>query len=268
MYTLLRSFNQVPGFRRLWSRFPFGSIDTRIEFGIWPRPHYAYGVYQAADLARRLKLPAVSVVEFGVAGGRGLLELENLAQLIGPHFGVNIAVIGLDNGSGLPAPVDYRDLPYYWHHGYYKMDVEKLKSRLKCATLVLGDVAETLPQLWSAKIAPIGFIAFDLDYYSSTRQALRIFHGPHETRLPRVFCYFDDIMSDLGCFNDYIGELCAIREYNLEEPDAKLCILNGLEWMKAHQAGWQKRIYVQHDFKHPSYCTYITGDAERDKLSL
>src|SRR5580698_8172310 len=110
MYTLLRVFNQLPGFRRLWNKYPLGSIDTRIEFGIWPRPHYAYGVYQAADLAKRLKLPAVSVVEFGVAGGRGLLELERLAEVIGPHFGVRISVIGFDNATGLPTPTDYRDL--------------------------------------------------------------------------------------------------------------------------------------------------------------
>jgi hypothetical protein len=268
MYTFLRHLNQLPGFRRLWSRFPLGSIDTRIEFGIWPRPNYAYGVYQAADLARRLRLPAVSVVEFGVAGGRGLLELERLAQLIGPHFGVNVSVIGFDNGSGLPAPVDYRDLPYYWQYGFYKMDVEKLRSKLKFAALILGDIAETVPKLWSQKIDPIGFVAFDLDYYSSTKQALRIFSSPHDARLPRVFCYFDDIMSELGCFNDYIGELCAIREYNLEESDSKLCPLNGLEWMRAYQAGWQKKFYVQHDFKHPLYCTYVTGEGERGKLSL
>jgi len=268
MLTLLSLLNRLPGFRRLWLKFPLGSIDTRIEFSIWDRPHYAFGVYRAADLAHRLKLPAISVIEFGVAGGEGLLELEHLAQLIGPHFGVTVSVVGFDTGAGLPKALDYRDLPYYWRSGFYKMDIEKLKSKLTRASLMLGDAAETIPQLLAQQIDPIGFVAFDLDYYSSTKKALRIFSGPQETRLPRVFCYFDDIMSDLGCFNDYTGELCAIREHNLEECNSKLCPLHGLEWMYRYPAGWQSKFYVLHDFKHPLYCTYITGEDERDKLAL
>jgi hypothetical protein len=70
-------------------------------------------VYRAADLAHRLKVPAISVIEFGVAGGQGLFELEKLAQLMGAHFAVPISVIGFDTGTGMPDPVDYRDLPYY-----------------------------------------------------------------------------------------------------------------------------------------------------------
>jgi hypothetical protein len=75
-------------------------------------------------------------------------------------------------------------------------------------------------------------------------------------------------MSELGCHNDYIGELCAIREYNLENADQKLCPLNGLESMLAHRDGWQKRVYVLHDFKHPLYCANITGKEEQYKLAL
>ena len=68
MLTFLPLLDRLPGFRRLWLRFPSGSIDTRIAFSIWGRPQYAFGVYRATDLAHRLKLPAVSVIEFGVAG--------------------------------------------------------------------------------------------------------------------------------------------------------------------------------------------------------
>lgn len=92
--SLLSVAQRLPGFRSLWHRFPYGSIDTRVQYGIWPRPEYAWGVYRAADLARRLDLRAISVIEFGVAGGRGLLELERLAGAIGPHFGVEVSVLG------------------------------------------------------------------------------------------------------------------------------------------------------------------------------
>lgn len=165
----------------------------------------------------------------------------------------------------MPEPEDYRDLPYYWSSGFYKMDVEKLKSRLKRAQLMLGDVSETVPKL---QCPPIGFISFDLDYYSSTKRAFRVFGLPQDCRLPRVFCYFDDITSEIGCCNDYIGQLCAIREFNSETDDQKVCPLNGLEWMLSQQAGWQKKIYVHHDFRHPQYCTRVTGKDEATKLTL
>jgi hypothetical protein len=59
---------------------------------------------------------------------------------------------------------------------------------------------------------PVGFVAFDLDYYSSTTVAFRVFEKEH---LPRVHCYFDDtIWPESAYHNEYIGELCAIREFN------------------------------------------------------
>jgi hypothetical protein len=36
MSALLGHLNHFPGFRRLWTQFPFGSIETRIQFSIWP----------------------------------------------------------------------------------------------------------------------------------------------------------------------------------------------------------------------------------------
>jgi len=53
---------------------------------------------------------------------------------------------------------------------------------------------------------PVGFVAFDLDYYSSTKSALSIFEGSAATHLPRVHCYFDDVSSnDVACMNPYVG---------------------------------------------------------------
>jgi hypothetical protein len=75
----LARFTQIPGVRSLWRRFPLGQLKTRVRYGIFDRPHYAYGVYSAADLAKRLGLSAISVIEMGVAGGKGLLALEGIA---------------------------------------------------------------------------------------------------------------------------------------------------------------------------------------------
>ena len=40
------------------------------------RPHYTWGLLHSAYLARSLGLPRISTIEFGVAGGNGLIALE------------------------------------------------------------------------------------------------------------------------------------------------------------------------------------------------
>ena len=126
-------------------RLPIGSYELRCALDLHPRPHYAYGVQQAAVLAQRLGIPRISVVEFGVAGGNGLVELVRMASLATAATGVEIDVIGFDRGEGLPKPLNYRDLPYMWREGDFEMDVEALRRRVPTAELVLGDIEQTLP---------------------------------------------------------------------------------------------------------------------------
>jgi hypothetical protein len=256
---ILRRLTAIPEIRALWRRLPIGSVELRTQYSAWPRPAYAYGVFAAAQQASLLGMPAISVIEFGVAGGNGVLALEALAEEMGQHFGIAIAVFGFDTGEGMPQPTDYRDLPHVWSGGFYKMDPEKLRQRLRPATqLILGDVSETIPQVVRG-IDPIGFIAFDLDYYSSTKAAFRIFEFSHSGRLPRVYCYFDDIMwPEWACHNEYIGELCAIREFNQEHVHLKLSPIHLLREMRPHAEPWNDQMYVMHDFKHPYYCANLT----------
>jgi hypothetical protein len=56
-----------------------GSIDTRVRYGIASQPHYADGVFASATLAKKLGLEGISVIELGIAGGRGLIALDNIA---------------------------------------------------------------------------------------------------------------------------------------------------------------------------------------------
>ena len=67
-------------------KVPLDLGPTRLRCGMWSRPHYAYGVFAAAKLARRLGYSGMSAVEFGVAGGNGLLALEEIAKAVGQHF--------------------------------------------------------------------------------------------------------------------------------------------------------------------------------------
>jgi hypothetical protein len=261
----MRRLTQIPGARSLWRRFPVGPLELRVRYGIASRPNYAYGVYAAADLAARLGIPAISVVEFGVAGGSGLLALENIATEVSRVLGVKIAVFGFDSGEGMPAPVDYRDLPHAWRQGFYKTDQAALKASLKHATLILGNVSSTAPAfLQNRDLPPVGFVAFDLDYYSSTKAALRLLEGGPESHLPRTYCYFDDLIwPEMACHNEYVGELCAIREFNAEHTHLKVCPIHMLSHMRPHAAAWNEQMYVSHDFQHPLYCVNLTPKGER-----
>jgi hypothetical protein len=251
----LRQLMRIPGAQSLWRRFPLGGVEVRVGFDIWERPAYAYGVHSAARLARCLSIPDLTVIEFGVAGGRGLVALQEAAELIGKHFGVRISVIGLDSGRGMPPPKDFRDLPHVWAEGFYKMDYQELRKRLRKTELMVGPVAETVPKLMQAELkSPIGFVAFDLDYYSSTKEALRIFDFDAATRLPRVFCYFDDLIwPEMACYNEYSGEYLAINEFNSEHAHQKIGKIPYLRWMRDQPAYWNEQVYVSHDFEHPLY---------------
>jgi hypothetical protein len=251
---LLKSVTSIPQAVSLWRRFPVGSVELRTRYGAWERPPYAYGTYHAAQQAKLLGVPGISVIEFGVAGGNGLLALEKIADEIAAHFGIRISVFGFDSAVGMPEAADYRDLPYVWSRGFYDMDVAQLKARLHPETrLILGDVKGTVQNLQDVK-DPIGFVSFDLDYYSSTRAALTIFDLPSASRLPRVYCYFDDIIyPEFACHNAWTGELCAIREFNEQHSDMKLSPFHQLRWMRPHAESWNEQIYILHDFHHPLY---------------
>ena len=95
---------------------------------------------------------------------------------------------------------------------------------------MLGDVAVTTQSWLQDSIqAPIGFIAFDLDYYSSTKASFALFEGAESTHLPRVHCFFDDLgCTNLGCMNTFVGEYLAIDEFNQSHADRKIAKIENL----------------------------------------
>jgi hypothetical protein len=254
----------------VWKRYPVGSFDLRCRFDIFSRPAYAYGVQQGAYLASRLGLPAISVIEFGVAGGRGLLALEEIARLASRAYGVKIDVYGFDRAVGLPKTADFRDLPYTWEEGFFEMDVDELRTHLTEAALVIGDIADTVPTFVDTHDpAPVAFVAIDLDYYSSTVDALRIFDVPESKVLPRVLCYFDDIVGeDHVLQNDLVGELSAIREFNLDRKETKILPVNGLSAKRVLPADWNDSMLAMHRFDHADYDTYVGPPKHEQQLVL
>src|SRR5712691_107419 len=167
---------------------------------------YAWGVIQSAHRAKSIALRRVSVVEFGVAGGNGLVALENIAEKVENAFGVGIDVYGFDTGIGLPKPECYLDKPHLHSEGDFPMDQERLRARLRKARLILGPVKETLSTFIESSPPPVAFIAFDLDLYSSTTHALTLLEADQSVLMPRIDCFFDDVFA---C-GDYDGERLAI----------------------------------------------------------
>ncbi len=243
---------------RLWPATPFG---RRVDYDLLPRTHYAYCMYQAALQARALGIDRIGAIEFGVGGGGGLIEMERYAEAIEREVGVGFQVWGFDTGSGMPRTDDPRDMLYVWQPGFFAMDAAGLKKKLRRAELVLGDVGATVPGFVEQQSpAPIGFIAFDLDYYSSTRDAFRLFDAADRWFLPRVFCYFDDVIGDdAELHSEFSGELLAIDAFNRAHENTKIGRLHLLRHKRRISAPWNDVIYVCHRFGHPSYNAHQGG---------
>jgi hypothetical protein len=217
------------------------------------KPFYAWGTLQAAALAHALKVPKISVLEFGVAGGNGLIALERISLLVERMTGVGIEVYGFDSGRGLPKPEDYRDQPNMWFEGQLPMKEDELKAKLTRAKLRIGWVNETVHGFVNQNNPPVGFVSFDLDLWSSTAQAFEVLKTEHSRVLPRVACYFDDIFGH--SYSEYTGERLAINEFNELDRKRKLDPIHGLRHFvpPAYRDLMWETMYFAHYFKHPLY---------------
>jgi hypothetical protein len=228
------------------------SVTTRALWDISDRPAYLLGVLYGARQALRQSVAEISVIEFGVAGGTGLLALQREAAAVEDELGVSIKVYGFDNGSaGLPAFIgDHRDHPDKWKPGDFPMDEPLLRSKLgPRTTLILGDVALTVPRFCDDPgVPPVGFIAFDLDLYSSTSAALRVLSTPGKRALDHVPLYFDDTEHSIS--HRFAGELLAIDEFNASHNHIKIDRWRGLESDRPFpDASYLQKMYMAHDLK-------------------
>lgn len=218
------------------------------------RPNYTWSVLHTASIALRTGRDPIAVVELGVAGGGGLIALESAALAVEERLGVRIEVYGFDTGTGLPRPTDLRDAPFLIAEGDFPMDEGKLRARLRRAELILGDVSETIRSFLDTRPPPVGFAAYDLDYYSSTRDALALLRAEPDRLFPRVLCYFDDVHG--YPWGDCIGARLAIREFSRPDDARQLAALPGLRYLLPageRDERWPDAMYVAHAFDHPAY---------------
>lgn len=242
--------------------------EIRMNYDLLSRTWYGYSIFHAAKMAKSLGYKSISILEFGVAGGNGLVNIEKHVNEIKKIINIDFEIYGFDLETGLPPPKDTKDLSYHWQQGFFKMKKGELQKKLKISKLVLGDVKETCP-LFIAKYkpAPIGCIFIDLDYYSSTVDALKIFDGPDDYFLPRVICYFDDILgTEDELYNEFSGELAAINEFNSIHPKKKLSKLRCL-YERKFRAGWNEMLYSYHNFLHKDYNKHISNTPKQQPLA-
>jgi len=227
-------------------------VKMRALWDLSKRPPYLLGVLTAAQQALRQEVPEISVMEFGVAGGDGLVTLQREADAVERATRIGIKVYGFDMGpQGLPPFIgDYRDHPDTWQRGDFPMDQRALRARLTDrTTLILGNVRDTVPGFFkNFQPPPIGFVSFDLDLYSSTRDALQIFTLSDKRMLWHVPLYFDDI--EFLCNHESAGELLAMREFNQESSRVKIDRWYGVRNERPFpERSFLEKLYVAHDLE-------------------
>ena len=250
--------------RKVLRHWPLGSYPARLDAGAVLRPHYGFCMYYAAQEAKALGFKAMTAIELGVAGGNGILCMCQHREEIRRTLGIEIHLQGFDSGAGLPTTDDPRDVRYYWPPGSFEMDREALEKRLAGrAEIIFGDVADTVSVWRGRPDAPLGAILFDLDLYTSTTAALGLL--TKQNLLPRVWCYFDDIIGyPENAFADGTGEREAIRQFNLA-PERKL-LQDHLSPARVFKArvpeAWHPQIYLYHRLSHPDYNTCLVGESK------
>jgi hypothetical protein len=218
--------SEEPPFRlitRTFVKYLPTSTSTKAKWDAVERPHYLMGIVRAAQQAKRQNQSEICVAEFGVARGDGLLLLQKYAEGVERETGIKIWVYGFDTGSGLPELCgDYRDHPDFYRIGDYPTDLDALRRNLTDRTqLIIGNVSETVDHfVKNAQRGHLGFASIDVDFYTSTRDALKILSHTQRKLLNRVVLYFDEL--DLDYFHEYAGEFLAIREFNAEHDHVKI----------------------------------------------
>jgi hypothetical protein len=232
----------------------FGSLRARVAFDLVVRQQHAFGLLKAADIARASGADVVTVLEFGVSSGAGLLNLCDIARRVTRATGVRFQMVGFDTGHGMPPPADYRDHPEYYSSGDFPMNRSALTAKLPSnCQVIYGDIAQTVPEFRArlTRTAPIGFVSLDVDYYSSTRAALQLFDEPDaEKYLPLIVIYLDDVAFD--GHNEWCGELLAVAEFNADHPRRKIGKYNFLRNTRIFKnPTWIDHMYALHVLDHP-----------------
>ncbi len=231
----------------------FGSFKKKVQYDLVPRQPYAFSIQAAAEQALAANIGKLTLIEFGVAAGAGLLNMCWIAEQVTRESGVEFEIIGFDGGEGMPPPKDYRDHPEKYFTGDYPVtDKRRLLEQLPAnARIMFGHIDDSIRKFGSQIRYPIGFVSVDVDYCWSTKQCLEFFDLEAQNYLPYVYTYFDDVQ-DIDD-NEFCGELLAIKEFNRSNANQnrQIAIANCLDRLRIFKnAIWLKQVYLAHIFDH------------------
>ncbi|MEO8174667.1 MAG: hypothetical protein ABI581_16345 [Sediminibacterium sp.] len=229
----------------------FGSFRKRVAYDLIPRQPYAFSILAAADSAKANGINKITIIEFGVAAGAGLLNMCWIAERVTKETGVEFEIIGFDGGAGMPPPRSYKDHPEKYFTGDFPLTNREqlLKSLPDNARILFGELTPSIEQFKNEIKYPIGFVSVDVDYYWSAQECMEIFVFPPEHYLPIVYTYFDDVQ-DIDD-NEFCGELLAIKEFNKVTEYRKVASANCLANLRIFkQPVWLNQIYLTHIFDH------------------
>jgi hypothetical protein len=230
-----------------------GNFYTQTKTNRLMPTQFAYGLLMAVETAKQYGFDSIAVAEFGVANGRGLRIMVDMAERLSKQSGVDIQVYGFDTGSGLTAPKDYRDNPHMFSQGGYAMaNTESLQAELSGkAELIIGDIGDIkqLSDVIDPDI-PFGFASVDVDLYSSTMATFDLLAtaGP-DSLLPVVNLYVHDSFGRQH-YHRFVAQLLAIDDFNQANTSRKIDIDRFIGWWFGKTEPWHASMYAMHSIEY------------------
>tara|TARA_B100000965_G_scaffold137739_2_gene114595 strand:+ start:1970 stop:2824 length:855 start_codon:yes stop_codon:yes gene_type:complete len=253
-------FSLYNSFKYKYFKFFYGKRFDKffelIKYGTIPRPNYALGILMAAHQAKELDYKKISIIELGCWNFEGLIDIENYIHDIKKFIDIDFNVYGFELGTGhIKEEIDPKNRLYELSGGDYTFKKKDNLKKLKFSKLILGDVKDTAPKFLEESHldeAPLGFIIFDLGFYTSAKHALQLLKSDSKKYLPRSIIYSD---------NNYFvleneADKAAFAEFNQEgnkiiSPIGELAEQMSVSWNKWIFLG--KRMFMLSDLKHQKY---------------
>jgi ketosteroid isomerase-like protein len=217
-------------------------------------------------LAKTAGLSKVTMVEFGVAEGTGLMNLCTIAKKVSVISDIDFEIVGFDTGVGMPPARDYRDHPDLYQKGDFPMKGREALEKVlpPNARIIFGQLSDTVPAFIESLSprTPLGFVVIDVDYFSSATMAFRLLTHPDPNKyLPLATVYVDNVLAP--SHNDWCGELLAVREFNDNQPKRKLARDGFIRSRRIFKnAIWLDQMFLLHMFDHPSDATRNRSSAD------
>jgi len=242
---------------------PFVKHSTKLSYDAVERPGYSYGIMNAVIQAKSLGYSSMSILEFGVASGQGIKVMQKIQREVLKELNFEILIYGFDSSIGLPKSTNIKDQIYFWEESMFtnhNRDYSEIQNNK--TQIIIGNVEETASTFIDKFKPPvIGFIAFDLDFYTSTIGAFSLLEKINiDNFLPRVESFMDDTASyNYLSANSHTGVLSAIIEFNKRDAEVQILQKVGIGRSRKVINGWFDACFVIHFFSNERYNEFINS---------